>query len=165
MRYVLVGAVLTLVLAPVAFGQLGSAPSGDQRVKKALDELELKYTIDSDGDFKLTFEFEDGRSQLCFINSNTETFKNLEIREVWAPGYKSDGPFSATVANKLLEDSFKKKLGAWQTMTSDDGTYLAVFAAKIDAACDAPSLHACIKAVISAADDMEESLTGDKDEF
>ncbi|MEO0079461.1 MAG: hypothetical protein ABIK44_02130 [candidate division WOR-3 bacterium] len=165
MRRLLWTAVLALVIVPVAFGQLGSSKSGDHRVKKALDELGLKYTIDSDGDFKLTFEFEDGRSQLCFINSGTETFKLFEIREVWAPAYKTDGPFTATVANKLLEDSFKKKLGAWQTMVGSDGSHLAVFAAKIDANCDAQSLHACIKAVVSAADDMEEELTGTKDEY
>lgn len=32
---------------------------GDPRVKRILDALELKYSIDSDGDFKVVLEFSD----------------------------------------------------------------------------------------------------------
>lgn len=76
------------------------------------------------------------------------------------------GQFPAKVANDLLLDSFRKKIGAWQTMHKEsDDSYLAVFAAKIDAVADAASLSACIRAVAESADEMEEKLTGAKDEY
>lgn len=44
---------------------------GDPRVKRILDALELKYSIDSDGDFKVVLEFSDGRSKLlCTISKH-----------------------------------------------------------------------------------------------
>ncbi|MEO0085319.1 MAG: hypothetical protein ABIK37_01670 [candidate division WOR-3 bacterium] len=158
--------VAVLSLTAAASAQLGSAKTGDPRVRKALNEAGLEFTVDDDGDFKLIRTLDDGRTQLVYINSGTETFKNLEIREVWAPAHKTVGQFPAKVANDLLLDSFRKKIGAWQTMHKEsDDSYLAVFAAKIDADADAASLSACVKAVAESADEMEEKLTGDKDEY
>uniref|UniRef100_A0A7C4CC45 YbjN domain-containing protein n=1 Tax=candidate division WOR-3 bacterium TaxID=2052148 RepID=A0A7C4CC45_UNCW3 len=158
--------VAILFLAPGASAQLGSTRQGDARVRKTLTEAGIEFTVDDDGDFKLIRTLDNGRTQLVYINSGTETFKNLEIREVWAPAHKTTGQFPAKVANDLLLDSFRKKIGAWQTIFKEsDNSYLAVFAAKIDADADAPSLNACITAVAQSADEMEEKLTGDKDEF
>ena len=70
-----------LVCASVAFG-------ADLRVQSALDDAGLKYTIDDDGDFRLLFGQEDDRSQLVWINSNTEEYGNMELREVWGIGYR-----------------------------------------------------------------------------
>lgn len=158
--------LVVLLMTGVASAQLGSAKTGDARVRKALTEAGIDFTVDDDGDFKLVRTLDDGRTQLVYVNSGTETFKNLEIREVWAPAHKTIGQFPAKVANDLLLDSFRKKIGAWQTIYKEsDDSYLAVFAAKIDAAADAASLSACIKAVAESADEMEEKLTGDKDEY
>jgi hypothetical protein len=165
MKWLMLSVAVLLALTPSGFAQLGTTKTGDSRIRAALDELELEYTVDKDGDFKLTFSFDDDRTQLLYINSGTETFKQLEIREVWSPAHKSSSAFSATLANKLLVDSQKRKIGAWSTMKYDDGSHLAIFVAKIDANADAQSLHAVIKAVVTTADAMEEDLTGTRDEY
>jgi hypothetical protein len=152
-----------MLFGSVASAQIGEGNTGDERVRAALEELGLSYEIDGDGDFKVVFEFEeDGRSQLGYINSGTEQFELFEIREIWSPGYQSDIPFTADVANRLLEDSFEKKLGAWQTMINNDQN-VAVFAAKVAANSDAASLYACLKLVLVAADEIEKELLGTDD--
>lgn len=155
-RILLLGAILALVATPLVYGA-----TPDTRVKSILEQLDLKYKINDNGDFKLIFTLEDKRTQLCFINSDTETYEGMEIREIWSPAYKSTGPFSSTIANTLLEDSFKRKIGAWQSLVQSDGkNRIAIFSAKIDANCDALTLGSTIMAVVRAADEMEQTLTG-----
>ncbi len=164
MKWTTLAIAAVLVLCTAARAQIGATGTADARVAAALDELGLAYEVDDDGDFKVVFEFEeDGRSQLAYINSATERFELFEIREIWSPGYKSAALFTAEVANRLLEDSFEKKLGAWQAMTSKN-LHVAVFAAKVAADSDAASLQACLRLVLITADEMEKELLG-TDEF
>ena len=159
-----VASVALLLSATALFAQLGSSQSdADPRVRKVLDQLGLNYDVDSDGDFKLIVETGDERTQLVFINSNTENLDPFEIREIWGPAHSSDGPFSREVANELLLDSFQKKLGAWQTMKTGD-TYVAVFSAKVAAELDQDSLDRIIRTVAESADVMEKRVNGD-DEY
>ncbi len=154
--------LLALLLAGTAQAQLGDdAPAYDERVGDILDELELKYTIDDDGDFRVIFGMGDGRSQLAFIMSDTNEYLNLEIREIWSFGYRApSGEFPGSIANKLLEDTFPKKLGAWAKLNDR-----AVFVVKLSANADSESLLSALTMALEAADEMEKSLSGDTDEF
>src|SRR6266576_3682490 len=87
---------------------------GDRRVQALLNDLELKYEIDSDGDFKVAFELESGRSQVAFIRSETESLGKFEIREIFSVGYTSEGPLNADIANALLIFNGHVKLGSWR---------------------------------------------------
>lgn len=135
----------------------------DQRVKRALDQTDMDYTIDKDGDFRFRFELPGNRVQIVFINSKTEKYENFEIREIWSAGYQSDTPFSAAVANRLLVNNYETKLGAWQT-TRLNNKNTAIFTAKVDASLSVQQLEAVLKAVRKIADDMEKEITG-KDDF
>lgn len=156
-------AAAVLCAANLAWAQIGDTPAAkaDQRVRKVLDDLEIKYTIDADGHFRVLFEMGGGRSQLAIIRSATSEYRNLEVREIWSVGYKSAGEkFPADVANALLEDTFPKKLGAWTKVDN-----LAIFVVKFAADADKETVLSCLKLALEAADTMEEKLTGDKDEF
>lgn len=166
--------LLMLVLAFVAsstltFAQLGDSDgdepdtTGDARVRAALDQLQLQYTVVSGGKFKMVFELEEGRTQVVLINSQTETTGKFEIREIWSPGYRSDGPLPRDVANRLLISSFEQKLGAWQTMEGES-SHTAVFAIKLAANADAASLRGAILICVNTADTIEKELTN-ADEF
>jgi hypothetical protein len=165
----------------MAAAQLGNAakkPPADPRVKAALDEIGYKYEMTEDNDYKLvpiqteqTGTKPDGtpiwRSQLVYVNSNTEKYGTLEIREVLSPAFLSNGPLSAAVANRLLRENNSVKLGSWRLVVintgSNAGKYLAMFAAQIAADSDAESLRLTIKSVILIADRMEKELTGADD--
>jgi hypothetical protein len=170
-----------LLLAPATSAQIGTAakrPPADPRVKAALDQIGYKYELTDDNDYKLvpiqteqTGTSVDGkpifRSQLVYVNSNVEKYGSLEIREVLAPAFLSNGPLSAAVANRLLRENNSVKLGSWRLVVINSGQnagkYLAMYAAQISADSDAESLRLTIKSVILIADRMEKELTGTDD--
>src|ERR671938_271382 len=169
------------LFAHAASAQLGTAakkPPADPRVKAALDEIGYKYEFVANNDYKLVpiQTEQDGttpdgkpkfRSQLVYVNSNTEKYGTLEIREVLAPAFLSNGPLSAAVANRLLRENNSVKLGSWRLVVINSGEnagkYLAMYAAQIAADSDAESLRLPIKSVILIADRMEKELTGTDD--
>jgi len=141
-----------------------AADAADSRVKDALENGGLKYEIDSDNDYKLLMQLESNRTQIVYVNSATETYDAMEIREVWGPSFPSKGKqFHAKIANMLLLDSQQKKLGAWQGYSQNKSVF-AVFNVKISADSDAESLKSAIWYVAKAADTMELMMTG-KDDF
>ena len=170
MKAKLLGAVSSILLAggllvSSGYGQVGviAARRADQRVETLLEAAQLKYQIDEDGDFALAFKFEDGRTQIAWILSNTTYLGPIEIREVWSIGYRSKEPISPEIATRLLEQNGRVKLGAWhiRKMGSD---YVAVFAAQVAADTDQTTLRWALHAVTTTADEMEKELT-QKDEF
>ena len=172
-----------VLFAQVAVAQLGSTakkkPQADPRVKVALDSIGYKFEMTDDNDYKLlplqteqTGTTTDGkpshRSQLVYVNSNVEKYGTLEIREVLAPAFLSNGPLSAAIANRLLRENNSVKLGSWRLVVintgANAGKYLAMFAAQIAADSDAESLRLSIQSVILIADRMEKELT-DRDDY
>jgi hypothetical protein len=158
--------ILSVILMLGLFtGVRAGATNADLRVKNALDEYGYQYEIDSDSDYKMVFETQDDRTQLVFINSGTEIYGDLEIREVWSPIYKYEGELPAKTANMLLEASYQKKIGSFDIWTRSDGFKVVRFCAKISAAAAPADLIDVIKAVYTSADLMETQLTGTKDEY
>ena len=66
-------------------------PAGDPSVKRRLEAQSIKYAIDKDGDFKVTYNYrKEGRTQLVFVSGRTETVGGVPVREVFAPAAKAD---------------------------------------------------------------------------
>jgi hypothetical protein len=128
-------------------------------VRRALEALGLQFEVDDDGDYRVIMAWsEDGRSQLVFVNSNTETLGDAEIREVWTVGYKkATDELSSRVASKLLEESSTYKIGAWEVVWRGE-TVLGVLNAKIPADASAKYLGEVINVVAATADEMEKEL-------
>ena len=147
-----------LLLAVTATGAHAAEP--DKAVGRALDTLKYTYEVDEDGDYKMVFDMDDGRSQLAFVRSTVEEFGKHKIREIWSPAYNSPGKqFPAAVANRLLEDSQDAKIGAWVKQDQ-----LAMFVVKVDANATPEALSDAIDAAIRTADAMELELT-EQDEY
>lgn len=158
MKAILAASVILGGLLVLGHAQVGKKKAGDPRVSGLLDEAGLKSSVDNEGDFRLHNEVADGRSQLVWILSNTSELGNLEIREIWAIAFKSPAPFSADVANQLLEENCQTKIGAWQMRKMGDD-FVAVFSAQIAADTDMGSLTTVIDAVAQTADNMEQELS------
>ena len=137
----------------------GGKRKGDDRVRKILDAKGIKYEVDRDGDFKVIFDLGEGRSQVAFVNSNTEEFAGVDVRGVWSVGYVGDGQLSAKVANSLLARNSTYKVGGWQ-IAQQGGKVLAIF--KVCVAADATSseLMAVLAVVLKIADDIEKEYMG-----
>lgn len=140
---------------------LGNKARIDPRVQRLLESASLKYDITNAGDFKLSFNLGGGRSQVAFVNSNTETFGGLEIREVSSVGLflKKSVPDPALMLYALVDNS-NVKLGAWRVVLGDEGA-LVIFTAHISADTDAQTLMSVMTLVMRAADDLENKFSGD----
>lgn len=154
----LMTAVLVMAVAAPLFAQVGADSKADPRLLKALNESGLKWNALDDGDFKLQFNFDDDRSHLVFAESATQTLGIIEVREVWAIGWKGEKKPSALIANRLLIDNSQKKVGAWELLEMDDGTYIAIFNVKVSADCSGAALKSIIHGIAEVADEMEKEL-------
>lgn len=133
----------------------------DRAVRKQLDKRKIRYEVDKDGDFKVTYEISPARTQVAYVRSATLEYDKTRIREIFSIGYRADGnAFPAAVANRMLEHSNEAKLGAWTKQGS-----LGIFTSKIPADASDQELLDAIELTISLADELEKELSGDKDEF
>jgi len=126
----------------------------DQRVEKALKKLGLKYTVDKDGDFKLIFTTEGDRTQVVFINSGTETFRKMEIREIWSPAAKFSSTPPSALSQALMEKNSSYKIGSYAYKKAGD-VYVLVFHAQISANASAEELLSVVIGVAETADEAE----------
>ncbi len=140
---------------------LGGNRRGDPRVKGVLDRLGFRYEVDNDGDFKVQVLLPGGRSQVGFINSGTQLFCGIEIREIWSLAFIAPGLPNERLANILLKDNSEVKLGAWRVKELRDGRSLVIFAAHISADVDEETLNAVLEVVLRKADQLEANLTGE----
>lgn len=137
------------------------AKKGDPRVATVLEALDIKYRVDDDGDFAVTFELDDSRSQKGFIRSETYDFAGFEIREVFSIGLLPKSPFNLAVTTELLQRNQRLKIGAWSIMSRGaNEPHLAIFTAKVAANPDPKGLLGALLAVLKTADDAERDFTG-----
>lgn len=131
---------------------------GDSRIKVLLDELDVRYEVDSDGDFAVSFQLKDDRTQTAFIRSQTSTLGKFEIREIFSIAQISDRPLDANLANALLVYNAHVKIGSWRLLRLEGERCVVAFAAQIDANTDSKSLLTALHAVLHTADEVESKL-------
>lgn len=153
-------ALLTLALANSA--QAETSSNKDVRIQRLLDQADLQYEIDSDGDFVFISYIDDDRSQKAFINSKTHSLYGFEIREIWSVGYVFSGELPVALANHLLLENAKVKFGAWRVEQMGD-KHVAIYAAHIAADADIALLSLTLRVVLTTADELEHMLTGEDD--
>ena len=165
----IVALIVSFQTAATGFAQIGEnaeeVANHDARIKKLLDQTELKYEIDEDGDFKLLFEYDDGRSHIVFINSQTESYQGLEIREIWAVGYvppEEGESVPANISENLIRANAQIKLGAWQVQKLGEKE-VGVFRAMIAADAGKEVVLDTLRLVGISADEKEAELLSSDD--
>jgi hypothetical protein len=157
---------LLLLLPPALDAQVGrSAPTPDARIAAALEAIGIDSEIDADGDYKLMLQVDDEseRTQIVYVISSTERYGNLEIREIWAPAFKTGGRLDDDVARQMLAANERMKLGAWRLYGEDDDQ-MAVYAVQIDADANTEAMRSALQIVVQVADAEELKQTG-KDDY
>ena len=138
------------------------AAAEDVSVEKRLDRAGLKYEVDSDGDYKLTFNYtKEGRTQLVFVSGSTQTVSGLTVREVFSPAgrVEKDG-ISGKKALELLENSGTLKMGSWEIR--GDVLYFVI---KVLDSATATELSSLLDIAAETADDKEIELSGEQDDL
>ena len=138
----------------------------DPRVKKALDSLGIKYTVNDSKNYKVVYKMESDpdRSQLVFVVSKTSTYKNLEVREIWTIAAVLDAYPDEETIQRLYTMNSTTKIGAWAMEINDDGEVWVIYTAKVLAAMSPKELTDIIYFVAEVGDEMEVDLVGD-DEY
>ncbi len=160
-RDLLAYAATSLLALGIAFSAAAEGRS-DASVKTRLDARGLKYTIDGDGDFKVTYNYsKDDRSQLVFVSGGTQTVGGFEIREVFSPAARveKDG-INGAKALGLLAESRSNKLGSWELQGD-----ILYFVIKLPDSMDAAQLESAMDIAAQTADDMEVEISGDRDDL
>jgi hypothetical protein len=142
--------------SPTPAQEASALPAADPRVAAALKAAGLGYTLD-EGDFRLDYDLDEGRSQRVWIASETAQAEKLEVRDVWSVAARGQGEVPADLARMLLKENVRMILGAWQVNQSQD-EYLVVFSAPVDAGADAATLQEVIEVVMFSADRIEKQL-------
>jgi hypothetical protein len=144
--------------AAAATAEEAKSPSGvDPRVEAALKAAGLVYSVDQ-GDFRLNYDLEAGRSQRVWIASDTTRIERLELRDVWSVAARGQGEVPADLARMLPGENVRMILGAWQINQSQD-EYLVVFTAQVDASADTEILQEVVEVVMLSADRIEKQLS------
>jgi hypothetical protein len=139
-----------------------AAQAQDASVKSRLDAQGIKYEVDGDGDFKVTYNYsKEGRTQLVFVSGKTETVGGFTIREVFSPAARvaKDG-INGAKALELLAESRKNKFGSWEI-----GGDVVYFVIKLPDTVNAKQLEAAMDIAAETADDMEIEISGDRDDL
>ena len=150
---------LSLLAAPAADARAGTPP--DPLVKAHLTAQKVKFDVDADGDYKVTFDLGNGRSQIVWIRSQVTVYGTNKVREIWSPGLKiGEGDLPAKTANRLLRHSHDVKMGGWTKQKA-----YAMFVVKIPANASAQQMRDAAEAAADAADEIEKELTPGSDDL
>ena len=134
--------------------------TSDASVKTRLEARGVKFEIDADGDYKVTYSYsKDKRTQLVFVTGATQTVGGFEIREIYSPAARveKDGIMGSR-AFELLKESRGNKIGSWEV--NGDVLYFVI---KLPESLSAAQLESAMDIAAETADDMELELTGRDD--
>ena len=149
----LIAAALALgVLAPT-FAQTKN--KADARVATILSNLGLTYKVTSSGNYSVTYDEDGDRTQVVFIMSSTDTYKSIEIREIWSNAGTFESEPDASQLIDLMSESAKNKIGDWALEEQDDGTYLLFYTIKSPVKIDNAALGMMLQFTADIADARE----------
>jgi len=159
---VLLALFFFLAGATAAFAQ--GTSKGDARVTSLLDRLGLHYKLTDSGNYSITFDVESGRSQVAYIMAKTETYKGLEIREIWSRAGTFEDLPESDVMQKLLEDSAGEKIGFWSIEEADNGGWTVYFSVKVPVYLKDADLKSLLELTANVGDEKEAELFNQDEE-
>lgn len=136
--------------------------AADLALKQRLDARGLKYEVDGDGDFRVTYNYsKEKRTQLVFVSGPTQSVGRFKVREIFSPAaqIERDG-INCAKAMELLAESRTNKIGSWET--KGDVLYFVI---KVSDTVSAEELESLMDIAAETADDMEIELSGDRDDL
>ena len=163
MKTTIVYFFLLIISTNSIFAQIGENDY-DPRVKKNLDDLSVKYAITENNNFKLIFNTEkngDGRTQLVIINSNTEKYDEIEVREIFSVIKKGKNlnELDESILQILLKRNDTIKMGSW-CISEDENSYYIVFAIKAGANMNKTMLESILSLIAAESDKVEKEIFG-----
>ena len=149
-----------LFLASVTFAQFpGQADPG---VAAALDEQGVIYSINDEGNFVVVFQMDadEERSQRVFVVSQTSSYRNAELREIWSVAVVLNEYPDEELMYYLLTVNSGIKVGSWAVEEFDDELWI-LYTIKVPVDIDSAALKDLVYFVAEMCDELEAELVGD----
>lgn len=141
--------------------QTAIADEADPRISVALKRNDIKFEVNESNNFRIICETdeENNRDQLIIVNSKTEKYGSLELREIWSIGYRvSEGStVPASVVKKAMTSSDNYKLSFWELTESEEVLF---HCARVPANLDDETLIKVIFDIGETADKFEAENLG-----
>lgn len=144
---------------------IAGADSSLDPVESKVKDSGLKYRKDEDGDLRVTFDMGGGRTQLVFVNGQTESFENVQYVEIWSIAALSESrPVNAGQMRKLL-NGIDEEVGHWclKKPSSPGQKWSLYYSVHLSLSASAKDFEAAIRACGAIADDKENDLLGTDD--
>lgn len=155
-------AVMAVLVAAAVAGPAAAAAD----YPRLLEQAGLEFERLDSGAFRVLYDFDDGRSQLVFLQPQG-TFEDVSVVEIYSPVMRlADGNLPAALARRLLEASGQRKL-TYFGVEEVEGTLMVFCYHNLPAdRLDADTLATTLLAVATFGDEMEkEQLGAMSDEF
>jgi hypothetical protein len=138
------------------------AQTADTRVGAALDEAEVVYDVNDNGNYVVSYEINGNpeRSHSVYVVSVTDEYEGIEIRELWGMGAVLDDYPDYDMLASLLEYNAGIKIGSWGMEYGENEIYL-FYMVKVPAALSGKELANLIYFVAEVCDEFEEEYVGD----
>jgi hypothetical protein len=119
--------------------------------------MNLKYTVNDFGVYRLDYTMKDNGEHTVFIGSETVQVGDLKVREVWALAYLSDQPLTGEQTLRLLKENGRTMFGAWEVrqVAGKDGV---IFRAQIADDLSPENLSVTIRSVLLGSYEMKKNL-------
>lgn len=158
--FVALGAAVAVVIVAIGGVRADDEPlMGDPAVAATLEKAKLQYEVTEEGDFKLLYQLDGGRTQTAYVNSKLREFGSMKLREVWSIAVNSATELDAKTTSRLLVENSENELGGWRMTSGEKNSRIAYYCVPVDFDCDAATLAKVLEFVVKTADRKEQELT------
>lgn len=123
-----------------------------------LDRTELTYKEHETGHYEVEFGEKKEDKQSVFITKDVEYYERADVRKIWSLAVLTNKAPNLETTTKLLQQSARTKLGAWAIEKTDEGDYLVIYAAKIDATAAPDAVRSTMEYVADLTRTMKKDL-------
>lgn len=156
--------LLYIILLLGGGGSLSVASAQHPKIKRLVEQAGLKYSLDNNKNFKISFGTGNGRSHTVLVMSSMEEIGTEPVAYFTSIAYTGSEISDETMV-KLLMDSRSRKVGNWEITTIENSIYV-LFSYKTPLSGLSPSLFRCIcEGIASVADNMENDINNGKDSY
>ncbi len=127
-------------------------------IADVLKSAEIKFTEHKTGHMEIQIEQKDSKKQTVFIAKDIEYFERVDVRKIWSLALTTKEAPNAETTMKLLQQSARTKLGAWSVERTEQGDYLVIYCAKIDATASPAAVKSTIQYVAKLTAIMKKEL-------
>lgn len=128
-------------------------------VTDVLTKAELEYKQHPTGHFEIELETgEEDRKQTVFITKDIEYYERADIRKIWSLALTTREAPTLETTMKLLNQSARTKLGSWSIEQTENGDYLYIYCAKIDATATPDAVKSTMQYVAKLTSSMQKEL-------